>query len=418
LGVSLRLYTPADLPWIFKIETDPRIIWRFRLGGKALASNNYEKTTLSGVLAQSVVVSNDDGADIGIVYADKYDPVNGTAEFGLVADPERSGTGLVLHGMLLFLDQLFEQFSLRKLVGESMEFNIDQFANGQDAEDFSELFGIEAVYPDYYYLNGRHWARIQIAIFREDWISHRPKMIRSAKARVDRLRSADSKLVPSSLPGNPIERVVAKNGSDSTGPNQGISLDSDRYSLRAISDSDLPWCTELISNAARSFSLRFNAASLGTREMDAQLWSGVLCHFVIWDRSTSLPVGLICAYDVAGAHMVASAHLLLANGALGSDVADAADVAHEAVGLFLDYIFTLWPLRKVYFRYAEMAPELDLCKQVLSSGSVPYWNAIGVLRRQLNIGGLFIDQIVIELTRAAWEELRAADNLIGPGAVV
>ena len=103
----------------------------------------YGGLVFDNTLDQAVIMPSQGRQPLGFVYATKYDPSNGTAEFGLVADPENPGSGLVLHGAMLFLDRLFRQFSLRKLASELVEFNRGPVANGEGAEDFGGVFSFE-----------------------------------------------------------------------------------------------------------------------------------------------------------------------------------------------------------------------------------------------------------------------------------
>ena len=193
LGVRLRGVTPADVPWMFKVETHPSVIWRFRLGGKAPSMGQYQGLVFDNTLDQAIIMPSQGRQPLGFVYATNYDASNGTAEFGLVADPENAGSGLVLHGAMLFLDRLFRQFSLRKLVSELVEFNRDQFANGEGVEDFAGVFSFETRYDSYYFLKGRYWDRYHLAIFRDDWFAHRDQMVGSARRRLDRLQAQDTR---------------------------------------------------------------------------------------------------------------------------------------------------------------------------------------------------------------------------------
>jgi len=403
LGVTLRPVTRNDLPWMFQLETDPSIIWRFRLGGRAKSIDEYENIAFSQVLAQAIVVSNADASPIGLVYADKYDPTNGTAEFGLVAHPNSTGTGLVLHGMLLFIDRLFEQFSLRKLVGESLEFNIGQFANGTGMEDFSGVFSIETVFPAFYFLDGRYWDRFQIAIFREDWINHRAQMIQSASNRMDRIRGTVK-----TPPTEAAEGDGTTSPSPVTGAFKGISMESERFILRAITPEQQDWCTSILAAGSRSYSLRFHSVTLGPNDIALQLWGGVLCHFAVWDKRTNVPIALVCAYDVAGALMTGFVHAVIDTDAMRTGE------CKEALLLFIQFMFSSWPLRKLYIRYVVVAPELDVWKEALEVEGTTQWESVGVQQRHVNDAGVYFDQEIFELTRERWDSIKhdLSDQLV------
>ena len=91
LGVRLRGVTTADVPWMFKVETHPSVIWRFRLGGKAPSMAQYQGLVFDNTLDQAIIMPSKGREPLGFVYANKYDASNATAEFGVVADPGTPG---------------------------------------------------------------------------------------------------------------------------------------------------------------------------------------------------------------------------------------------------------------------------------------------------------------------------------------
>jgi RimJ/RimL family protein N-acetyltransferase len=402
LGVRLRGVTPADVPWMFKVETHPSVIWRFRLGGKAPSMGQYQGLVFDNTLDQAIIMPSKGRQPLGFVYANSYDASNGTAEFGLVADPDHAGSGLVLHGAMLFLDRLFRQFSLRKLVSELVEFNRDQFANGEGVEDFAGLFSFETRYDSYYFLKGRYWDRYHLAIFRDDWFVHRDQMVASAHRRLDRLHAQESQA--SGVGRAPAE--VTDEGSpearqaDRDVPQvdiHRIALETELLALRAVMPQDEPWCLSMLEQAARTVSLRLNIPTFGPKEVEAELWFNVLAQFVAWDKPNGFPVALTSIYDVAGAQLVASVHATL------EPTLATLDVCAEILPLFVQYAFNGWPFRKIYIRYASGAPELDLWQAVFQSDGRSVWERVGVQVDQLNVAGAYSDVETYVLTRERWE---------------
>ncbi|MGH9090307.1 MAG: GNAT family N-acetyltransferase [Acidimicrobiales bacterium] len=406
LGVRLRAVVPADVPWMFKVETHPSVIWRFRLGGKAPSIGQYQGLVFDNTLDQAVIMPSQGRQPLGFVYASKYDPSNGTAEFGLVADPENPGSGLVLHGAMLFLDRLFRQFSLRKLVSELMEFNRDQFANGEGAEDFGGMFSFETRFDSYYYLKGRYWDRYHLAIFRDNWFAHRDQMIASASRRLERLRARVQAEGTRASDGRQDLAAVADEGAPeaqqvdpdaSRADVRRIALETGLFALRPVTPQDEPWCLSMLEQASGTGSLRRNIPTFGPKEVEAELWFGVLAQFVAWDKPNGFPVALISAYDVQGAHALASIHATL-------DPAFATlDVCVEILPLFVQYVFNCWPFRKIYIRYASGAPELDRWHAAFQSDGRSLWERVGVQVDQLNVAGAYSDVETYELTRERWE---------------
>jgi RimJ/RimL family protein N-acetyltransferase len=402
LGVRLRAVTPADVAWMFKVETHPSIIWRFRLGGKAPSIGQYQGLVFDNTLDQAVIMPTHGREPLGFIYAAKYDPSNATADFGLVADPDNPGSGLVLHGALLFVDRLFRQFSLRKLVSELVEFNRDQFANGEGAEDFAGMFSFETRYESYYFLKGRYWDRYHLAIFRDNWFAHRDQMIASARARLDRLEAQES---PASG-GDGVLTEVTEAASPEARPVdrdtsridiRRIALETDSFALRAVRPQDEPRYLSMLEQAANTGSLRLNIPTFGPKEVEAELWFNVLAQFLVWDKPNGFPVALTSIYDVGGAQAVASVHATL------DPTLATLDVCAEILPLLVQYAFNCWPFRKVYIRYASGAPELDLWHAVLQSDGSSLWQRVGVQVGQLNVAGAYSDVEIYELTRERWE---------------
>ena len=120
---------------------------------------------------------------------------------------------------------------------------------------------------------------------------------------------------------------------------------------------------------------------VGPQEVEAELWFGVLAEFVAWDKPNGFPVALISAYDVQGAHALASVHATL-DPALAT-----LDVCVEILPLFVQYVFNCWLFRKIYIRYASADPELDRWHAAFQSDGRSLWERVGVQVYQLNVAG-------------------------------
>jgi len=384
LGVSLRPINETLVPWMFALETDPAVIWRFRLGGITPSFDQYKRFMFANILDQAVIVdSQDEDKKIGFVYADKFDFANGTAEIGLVASSESKGSGLILHGMLLFIDRLFRQYPIRKLVGEMLEFNAVQFAAKEGPEDFSLLVRFESKCPSYYYLAGRYWDRYQIGIFREDWIAHRGQMIASALRRMERCTS-----------GQEVDEKSAQFAEAL------VRLDSDNFALRAVGLADRSWCMTLVQSATASRSLRYPHAYMGPTDVERQLWAGVVCQFIAEDRANNIPVALLTAFDFGSANLVGSVHALVAPEFVRLPV------YHEALLLFTEYVFSCWPLRMLYLSYVSGAPELEAWRQAFQVGNAPSWERVALQKEQVNRSGELVDRETWVLDREHWNRIR------------
>jgi hypothetical protein len=391
LIVELQPVTQNEVEWLYQLETHPDVNWRFRLGGKVMPIDQYQRSiAFANILDQAIVTSKIDGRRVGLVYADNCDPYSGTAEFGFVSHPDFAGSALVLIGLFLFLDRLFRQFSLRKLIGQTAEFNINQFVDRQNKEgdDFSSVFSLEVIFPNFYYFDGRYWDRYQAGIFREDWLRVRPMMIKSALEDSRRARDAAS-AGPNLV--QPETTVYDRT------PTPGLAQDSTYFVLRPPAPQDGPWCNSLMASGLRTHSLRISCVTVGPAEVQAQLWMDTLCTFVAVDRANGFPVAIFCCYQASAAHLNAYVHAFV-------DPSFAQmDVCGEPAALFLKYVFSAWAFRKLYIRYAIDAPELDLWKRVISKDGEPLWVDLGVQRSQLVSEGRPVDVATYQLDRDAWE---------------
>ncbi len=379
LGVFLRPIFETDIPWMFSVETDPNIIWRFRLGGMTPQFDQYKRLVFSNILDQAIVVDSKDGMKVGFVYADKYDPINGIAEVSVVSSRESIGSGLALHGMLLFIDRLFKQFHLRKLIGESLEFNVHKFANKDGLEDFSTLVKFESRYPDYYYLSGRYWDRYQVAIFREDWEDQYERILASARRRLMRLASGEK------VPGVTV---------DATDPT--IYLDSQHFRLRAVQPADDPWCSNLVQSAASSGSLRYPDFRLSPRYIQRQLWEGVVCQFIARDRFNNISLALVTLFNIGSANLIGWLHALIEPEFVGLPV------SYEPLLLFVSYVFSCWPLRKLCLCYVADAPELKAWKDAFKVDGSTLWRRVSSQQEQANYMGRFVNLETWILDRDEW----------------
>jgi RimJ/RimL family protein N-acetyltransferase len=395
LVVELQPVTENDVAWLYELETHPDVNWRFRLGGKVLPVDQYQRSiAFSNILDQAIVTSKIDGRRVGLVYADNCDAYSGTAEFGFVSHPDFAGSALVLIGLLLFLDRLFRQFSLRKLIGQTAEFNLNQFVDrrNKDGNDFSTVFSLEVVFPNFYFFDGRYWDRYQAGIAREDWLRMRPKMIESAVE--DSRRARDAAAV-----GHLFVQPEA-NVYDRT-PTLGLIQESTYFALRPPIPQDGPWCNALMAAGLKSHSLRIGCVTVGPAQVQAQLWMDTLCTFVAVDRANGFPVAVFCCYQASAAHLNAYVHAFV-------DPSFAQmDVCSEAAALFIKYVFSAWAFRKLYIRYAVDAPELGLWRRAITADGESLWVDLGVQRSQLVSEGRPIDVTTCELNRDAWDRCEA-----------
>jgi RimJ/RimL family protein N-acetyltransferase len=182
--VRLRPVSRNDYDWLFRVESDPRLMHRWRLSGRTPAPEDYARLLWNGVLCQFVVEERMNNICSGLVACYEPEPFNGVAKLAFVSDPDLFRSGLLVDGMILFVDYVFRSWPFRKLYADSMEFNIAGFVdpNRERAEDHTDLFKIEGCMKDYGYFDGKYWDKYILSISREDWDLYRPSVF----AQMDR----------------------------------------------------------------------------------------------------------------------------------------------------------------------------------------------------------------------------------------
>ncbi len=122
------------------------------------------------------------------------------------------------------------------------------------------------------------------------------------------------------------------------------------------------------------------------------LWAGVLAQFIVVDVAKDLPLGLVCAYEADARNR----HCSIA--ATKFDIRDRSTGFIRSVGLFIDYLFTNWDFRKLYFETGNRS--LDFFRSAVGDLLTEEGRLCG--HRFSN--GKYEDLIILSLYRDVWEE--------------
>jgi hypothetical protein len=117
----------------------------------------------------------------------------------------------------------------------------------------------------------------------------------------------------------------------------------------------------------------------------------VLAQFLVVDSSADQPIGIVCAYGAELAH--GYAYLAVAD----FRSAERAPLFFDGIAMFIDYLFTTWPLRKLYFESLEFNAEQ------FASVFVKLFDIEGTLRDHEFFDGRYWDLVVGALYRESWE---------------
>ncbi len=122
----------------------------------------------------------------------------------------------------------------------------------------------------------------------------------------------------------------------------GPLLTGSRVRLRPVGPADYAFVATLETHPAVHFRWRHRGTTPSPERLIASLWEGALVVFLA-ERRTGEPVAVLAAYAAD-----------LRNGHCSVGVASVPDpppgpsAAFDALVLLLEYLFDLWPLRKIY----------------------------------------------------------------------
>ena len=172
------------------------------------------------------------------------------------------------------------------------------------------------------------------------------------------------------------------------------SLSGRRVSLRAVRDTDYDFLYQLAVDEEMGFRWRHRGETPGPEAFHQALWNGVLVQFVICDRRTGDPVGHAFAYNANFRYQTC----FIAMGVKPSLVGSGWSI--EAGRMFIDYLFAMWPFRKIYAEVGEFNfPQF-------ASGTGTAFEVEGRLRDHEFYGNRYWDLFVLALYRERYEHSR------------
>ena len=165
--------------------------------------------------------------------------------------------------------------------------------------------------------------------------------------------------------------------------------------LRAVRPDDYPflYSWETGSPAAPKWRLRgrtppFDEWLQGTAH-------NTLVQFMVMQRAPEpAPVGIVYAYDAS----MQDGHAYVAVARFAPEREGLSTTLMTAAGLFFQYVFACWPLRKLYMDVAEFNYDQ------FASGAGRFFEEEGRLREHLFLDGRLWDQLTLALYRESWFE--------------
>jgi len=175
----------------------------------------------------------------------------------------------------------------------------------------------------------------------------------------------------------------------------GAPLEGRRVLLRPVGVSDHAWLYLLSTHEENAFRWRYRGDTPSPEVFLRSLWDQVLVQLVVEERSTKQPVGLVVAYgaDFQNSHVQVAVLL--------DPSVQRQAWPHEAVILFVNYLFINWNLRKLY------AEALGFNYQQFASGAGRIFRVEAKLREYHYWDGRYWDKFIFACTREDWDGLRA-----------
>ena len=138
---------------------------------------------------------------------------------------------------------------------------------------------------------------------------------------------------------------------------------------------------------------RFRGTTPGPEQWLQSTWSNALAQFIIAAADSGRPVGLVALYDTDfrdGVGSIAATKFSLDDRSL---------LVICGTLLFLEYVFSNWRLRKLYFDVPEF--NLDQFDSALRDAL----EVEGRLKEHLYAAGRYWDRYTLALTRERWQTL-------------
>jgi RimJ/RimL family protein N-acetyltransferase len=179
-GVSLRQIVEADMPFLFRLFTDPRRCHLWMRGRGVFDESGFERAwaawTSGSIAAKFVVASG--GQPVGLIYDHDRTLEDGWTKATTVLQEESVGHGAGVTATALFMDWLFQNLPLRKVYHEVYAYN-------PSVVRIWRKLGLveEGVFKQDRYLDGAYWDLHVFALYRDAWTGIRPRVLRLPGSR-------------------------------------------------------------------------------------------------------------------------------------------------------------------------------------------------------------------------------------------
>jgi hypothetical protein len=170
-------------------------------------------------------------------------------------------------------------------------------------------------------------------------------------------------------------------------------VDGVHVRLRPVTPRDYELIQALELGTDLAFRWRFRGSTPSPEQWAQTLWRGVIAQYLVVSPGQERPSGLVLAYNANFQDQYA--YVAVAR----FEAQKRSPVMMLGFGMFIHYVFTCWPFRKLYLE--SSAYNYDQ----FASGVGRYFEVEGRLRSHSFFGGQYWDQLTLAIYREPWMEL-------------
>ncbi len=187
--VRLRRIADGDGAFLYELMTSLTAGGRVRYGGATPSPEKVLQGMWDSVLAQFIVEGTTSQTRLGIVAITSVNFRDGFAYFSVLGADGARGKGLLGEAAFLGLHYAFSTWPFRKIYMEASDASVPAFEGALD-----RFFVEEGRLRQHTYWNGSYQDVRILAVYRETWTEHAPRLLMRLGNQVDRERLVDSDL--------------------------------------------------------------------------------------------------------------------------------------------------------------------------------------------------------------------------------
>ena len=183
-------------------------------------------------------------------------------------------------------------------------------------------------------------------------------------------------------------------------------LEGRHVRLRPVTPMDYEAIYQISTLPEVTYRWRTRGITMSPSAFADALWQGVVASFVVESRAGGPPIGLVTCDGAQ--HRDGFAHIEF----MAAPEWFRSGIILQAAALLIDYVFDLFPFRKLYFE----SYEFNFAQ--LQSGAGDFFQVEGCLRQHVFYQNRYWDQYIVAIYRDHWMQARQALlPLLTPGPV-